>query len=200
MSSSPLFQRLEKALRCLPGVGPKGASRMALHLIERNREGGLALANALRAGIEGIENCNVCSNLTETQPCAICSDPGRSDTLLCVISSPADILTIEQSDLFKGRYHCLKGLLSPLDGLGPQEIGLPALIARIQADPPDEVLIALAATIEGEATTHQIGVRIGGITKVTRLAQGLPVGGELDQIDMSTLAQALMSRNEVSRE
>ena len=199
MSKASLLHDLEKAFRCLPGIGPRSASRMAMHLIERDKAGGFKLAIALTECLEKIEHCNVCSNLTECQPCLICADSERSDSLLCVISSPADIVAIEKSGLFTGKYHCLNGLLSPLDGLGPQEIGLPLLIERIQTYRPDEVLIALASTVEGEATTHQIVSLASGISRVTRLAQGVPVGGELDQIDMSTLAQAFMARNEVSK-
>lgn len=197
MSVSPLLTRLEKALRCLPGVGPRSASRMALHLLERDRERGLHLAEMLSQALEHIEHCEICSNLTETQPCPICQDVSRDQSLLCVVSSPGDILTIEQSGLFKGRYHCLSGLLSPLEGLGPKEIGLSELVQRIHNEKPAECLIALASTVEGEATTHQIVASISGPTRVTRLAQGVPVGGELDHIDVSTLSQALTSRTEI---
>ena len=197
MSISPLLTSLEKALRCLPGVGPRSASRMALHLLERDRERGLHLANVLTQALEMIEHCEICSNLTEVQPCRICQDASRDQALLCVVSSPSDILAIEQSGLFKGRYHCLSGLLSPLEGLGPEEIGLLQLIQRVRNEKPTECLVALASTVEGEATTHQIVSSLRGHTRVTRLAQGVPVGGELDHIDVSTLSQALASRTEI---
>ncbi|MEK9670170.1 MAG: recombination mediator RecR [Gammaproteobacteria bacterium] len=197
MSTSSLLTRLEKALRCLPGVGPRSASRMALHLLERDRDGGLHLAEVLGQALEMIEHCEICSNLTEIQPCRICQDSSRDQSLLCVVSSPTDILAIEQSGLFKGRYHCLSGLLSPLEGLGPEEIGLSQLIQRVHNEKPSECLVALASTVEGEATTHQIVSSLGGRTRVTRLAQGVPVGGELDHIDVSTLSQALASRTEI---
>ena len=197
MSISPLLTSLEKALRCLPGVGPRSASRMALHLLERDRERGLHLADILVQALEMIEHCEICSNLTEVQPCRICQDSSRDQSLLCVVSSPSDILAIEQSGLFKGRYHCLSGLLSPLEGLGPEEIGLSQLIQRVNNEKPAECLVALASTVEGEATTHQIVSSLGGHTRITRLAQGVPVGGELDHIDVSTLSQALASRTEI---
>ncbi len=197
MSVSPLLTSLEKALRCLPGVGPRSASRMALHLLERDRERGLHLAEVLAQALEMIEHCEICSNLTEIQPCRICQDSSRDQSLLCVVSSPSDILAIEQSGLFKGHYHCLSGLLSPLEGLGPEEIGLSRLIQRVHDERPSECLVALASTVEGEATTHQIVSSLSGQTRVTRLAQGVPVGGELDHIDVSTLSQALASRTEI---
>src|SRR5210317_61964 len=197
MSISPLLVSLEKALRCLPGVGPRSASRMALHLLERDRERGLHLAATLTQALEQIEHCEKCQNLTEIQPCRICQDDTRDQQLLCIVSSPSDILAIEQSGLFQGRYHCLSGLLSPLDGLGPNEIGLSDLVTRVEREQPTECLVALASTVEGEATTHQIVSQLRSITRITRLAQGVPVGGELDHLDISTLSQALASRTEI---
>ena len=197
MSISPLLVSLEKALRCLPGVGPRSASRMALHLLERDRERGLHLAATLTQALEQIEHCEKCQNLTEIQPCRICQDDTRDQQLLCVVSSPSDILAIEQSGLFQGRYHCLSGLLSPLDGLGPNEIGLSDLVMRVEREQPTECLVALASTVEGEATTHQIVSQLRSITRITRLAQGVPIGGELDHLDISTLSQALASRTEI---
>ena len=197
MSISPLLVSLEKALRCLPGVGPRSASRIALHLLERDRERGLHLAASLTQALEQIEHCEQCQNLTEIQPCRICQDETRDQQLLCVVSSPSDILAIEQSGLFQGRYHCLSGLLSPLDGLGPKEIGLSDLVMRVEREQPTECLVALASTVEGEATTHQVVSQLRSITRITRLAQGVPVGGELDHLDISTLSQALASRTEI---
>ena len=197
MSISPLLVSLEKALRCLPGVGPRSASRIALHLLERDRERGLHLAASLTQALEQIEHCEQCQNLTEIQPCRICQDETRDQQLLCVVSSPSDILAIEQSGLFQGRYHCLSGLLSPLDGLGPNEIGLSDLVMRVEREQPTECLVALASTVEGEATTHQVVSQLRSITRITRLAQGVPVGGELDHLDISTLSQALASRTEI---
>ena len=197
MSISPLLQSLEKSLRCLPGVGPRSAARMALHLLERDRNGGVHLAQILEQALTKIENCSTCRNLTEFQPCRICQDDTRDPALLCIVSSPGDILAIEKSGLFKGRYYCLIGLLSPLEGLGSAEIGLAGLVERIEQERPNECLIALASTVEGEATTHQIVMLVEHLTRVTRLAQGVPVGGELDHLDISTLSQALTSRTEI---
>ena len=199
MSVSPLLQELESALRCLPGVGPRSAARMALHLLERDRNRGLNLAETLKKALVEIKHCECCRNLTEIQPCRICQDESRDQNLLCVVASPSDILAIEQSGLFGGRYHCLAGLLSPLEGLGPQEIGLATLFERVQREKPNECLVALASTVEGEATTHQIVAGLGDSICITRLAQGVPVGGELDHLDISTLSQALSSRTEVQR-
>lgn len=197
MSKTPRLDALEKALRCLPGVGPRSAARMALHLLERDRERGAHLADAIQEALTHISHCQTCRNLTEIQPCTICRDQTRDEGLLCVVSSPSDILTIEQAGLFRGRYHCLTGLLSPLEGLGPEEIGLSRFIERVRQEQPTECLLALASTVEGEATTHQIVAQLGSQTKITRLAQGVPVGGELDHLDISTLSQALNSRTEV---
>ena len=197
MSISPLLLSLEKSLRCLPGVGPRSAARMALHLLERDRDRGECLAQILAQALREIEHCSICRNLTEAQPCSICQDETRDQNILCIVSSPGDILAIEKSALFKGRYHCLLGLLSPLEGLGSGEIGLSVLIDRIHQERPTECLVALASTVEGEATTHQIVIQIEKITRVTRLAQGVPVGGELDHLDISTLSQALTSRTEI---
>jgi len=156
-----------------------------------------ALSSHLNPALEQIEHCEKCQNLTEIQPCRICQDDTRDQQLLCVVSSPSDILAIEQSGLFQGRYHCLSGLLSPLDGLGPNEIGLSDLVTRVEREQPTECLVALASTVEGEATTHQIVSQLRSITRITRLAQGVPVGGELDHLDISTLSQALASRTEI---
>ncbi|MDB9862427.1 recombination mediator RecR [Litorivicinus sp.] len=194
---SPLLKSLEQAFRCLPGVGPRTALRMSLHLLERDRQRGIHLAETMKQALENIEHCEQCRNLTESQPCWICQDEGRDDELLAIVASPTDILAIEQSGLFQGRYYCLTGLLSPLDGVGPEEIGLPGLVRRIHASPPKECLIALASTVEGEATTYQIITALNGLTRLTRLAQGVPVGGELDHLDASTLSQALSSRTEI---
>lgn len=199
MSVAPLFRALEQSLRCLPGVGPRSATRMALHLLERDRERAAGLASALVDALERLTHCNRCHNLTETQPCGICRNPERETGVLCVVGSPGDILAIEQSGLYTGQYYCLQGLLSPLEGLGPEDIGLPALFARVQDERPSEVVIALASTVEGEATTHQIVMQLKGQTRLTRLAQGVPVGGELDHIDATTLSQALASRTELGR-
>lgn len=198
MMGRGLFFELEQAFRCLPGVGPRTATRMALHVLERDRMRAGQLAKTLAQALEEMTHCSLCHALTEIQPCRICQAPEREQSMLCIVSSPGDILAIEQSGLFQGRYHCLSGLLSPLDGLGPVEIGLPQLMTRIDQEAPAECIIALASTIEGEATTHQLTVALAGRTRLTRLAQGVPVGGELDHLDASTLSYAFQSRTAIS--
>lgn len=197
MSLSPLLDQLERALRCLPGVGQRTASRMALHLLDRERERGLLLAQALEAALTHIKTCVQCGVPTESQVCRFCSDSARDEGLWCVVSSPADVLAMEQAGLYRGRYHCLQGTLSPLDGRGPDEIGLPQLYARVAAEQPSELIIALPSTVEGEATTYQIQVSLKHSVRITRLAQGVPVGGDLGQLDATTLSHALLSRTEV---
>ena len=197
MSLSPLLDQLERALRCLPGVGQRTASRMALHLLERNRAAGLQLAQALDAAMTQIGECAQCSVPTEDTVCRFCADTTRDPSIWCVVTGPADDHAIEHSGLFTGRYHCLRGTLSPLDGRGPDDIGLPSLYARIEAEQPRELIIALPSTVEGEATTFQIQATLGRRLRVTRLAQGVPVGGDLGQLDATTLSHALLSRTEV---
>ena len=197
MSLSPLLDQLERALRCLPGVGSRTASRMALHLLERDREGALHLSDRLTEAMRSIGQCSICRVLTEQPVCRFCSDSQRNQALWCVVCTPSDVLAIEQSGLFQGRYHCLSGTLSPLDGLGPTEIGLPDLYARVSREQPSELIVALPSTVEGEATTHQIQATLGTQVRITRLAQGVPVGGDLGQLDATTLSRALLSRTEV---
>lgn len=179
----------------MPGVGPKTAQRMALHLLERNREGGTQLASVLAESMQKIGRCGQCRDLTELETCAICANPRRDQTQLCVVESPVDVLAIEQATAYKGRYFVLLGRLSPLDGIGPAELGLDQLAERLEAQPPKEIIIATNPTVEGEATsyylqrmakTHQI--------KITRIAHGVPLGGELEYTDQSTLAHAFGSR------
>lgn len=195
MASEPLLNQLIESLRCLPGVGPKSAQRMALHLLERNREGGTQLASVLAESMQRIGRCGQCRDLTELETCAICANPRRDQTLLCVVESPVDVLAIEQATAYQGRYFVLLGRLSPLDGIGPAELGLDQLAGRLETQPPKEIIIATNPTVEGEATsyylqrmakTHQI--------KVTRIAHGVPLGGELEYTDQSTLAHAFGSR------
>jgi recombination protein RecR len=198
MSSEPLLNQLVESLRCLPGVGPKTAQRMALHLLERNREGGLQLASVLDVAMNKIGRCKQCRDLTELEVCSICSNPRRDQTQLCVVESPVDVLAIEQATAYKGRYFVLLGRLSPLDGIGPAELGLDQLAENLEKDTPLEMIIATNPTVEGEATsfylqrmakTHDI--------RVTRIAHGVPLGGELEYTDQSTLAHAFGSRLQV---
>ena len=198
MALSPLLQELINSLRCLPGVGYRSAQRMAFHLIERERKGARNLAEALTKALAHIDYCTRCRNLSETPVCNYCSRANRDDSLLCIVESPADVLAIEQTAAFKGRYFVLMGRLSPLDGLGPAELGIELLIKRLDSGDVSEVVIATNATVEGEATAHYLSqlVKTRAI-KASRIAYGIPLGGELEFIDSTTLAQALLSRTEI---
>ncbi|WP_068858806.1 recombination mediator RecR [Perlucidibaca aquatica] len=196
---SPLLRELIDALRILPGVGPKSAQRMALTLLERQRPGGLRLARALEQALHHVEHCSICRNLTEQAICDICSNSSREQNLLCVVESPMDVIALEQSGSYRGRYFVLLGRLSPLDGIGPNELGLPALIERLRATPEiEELIIATNPSVEGEATAHYLREATRGLPlMVTRLAQGVPVGGELEYLGGSTLTHALSGRRPV---
>ena len=196
---SPLLRELIDALRILPGVGPKSAQRMALTLLERQRPGGLRLARALEQALHHVEHCSICRNLTEQPICDICSNNSREQNLLCVVESPMDVIALEQSGSYRGRYFVLLGRLSPLDGIGPNELGLPALIERLRATPEiEELIIATNPSVEGEATAHYLREATRGLPlMVTRLAQGVPVGGELEYLGGSTLTHALSGRRPV---
>ncbi|HRY15659.1 MAG: recombination protein RecR [Candidatus Competibacteraceae bacterium] len=198
MAASPLLKQLMAALRCLPGVGPKSAQRMALHLLERDRDGATRLVEALRTALERIDHCRLCRDLSETQICALCAHPGRDSTLLCVIETPADVLAVEQSTGFQGRYFVLMGHLSPLDGIGPAELGLEMLEDRLDEGEVREIILATNPTVEGEATAYYIAelARERGI-RATRIAHGVPLGGELEYVDGGTLAHAFAGRREV---
>ena len=195
MSLSPLTQKLIDALRVLPGVGRKSAQRMALYLLERNREGGLHLAEALSQAMEQVGHCRLCQTLSENELCDICADPARDDGLLCVVQGPLDVLAVEQTG-YRGRYFVLKGNLSPLDGLGPEQIGIPELLARVeQGQDLGEVILATNPTVEGEATAHYIAQLLSPRDLlISRLAHGIPLGGELDLIDGGTLTKAFAGR------
>jgi recombination protein RecR len=195
MASEPLLNQLIESLRCLPGVGPKSAQRMALHLLERDREGGRHLAAVLEDAMQRIGRCKQCRDLTELEVCGICANPGRDRSLLCVVESPVDVLAIEQATAFRGRYFVLLGRLSPLDGIGPAELGLDQLAERLKREPPEEMIIATNPTVEGEATSYYLQrmAQKHGI-RVTRIAHGVPLGGELEYTDQSTLAHAFGTR------
>ncbi len=195
MASEPLLNQLIESLRCLPGVGPKTAQRMALHLLERNREGGLQLATVLVDAMQKIGRCQHCRDLTELEVCTICANPRRDQSLLCVVESPVDVLAIEQATAYKGRYFVLLGRLSPLDGIGPAELGLDQLAERLEKNPPEEMIIATNPTVEGEATSYYLQrmAKTQNI-RITRIAHGVPLGGELEYTDQSTLAHAFGSR------
>ena len=195
MSSEPLLDQLTDALRCLPGVGPKSAQRMALHLLERNREGGVKLSAVLAEAMERIGRCKQCRDLTELEVCTICSNARRDQTLLCVVESPVDVLSIEQATAYQGLYFVLLGRLSPLDGVGPAELGLDQLSDRLESNPPAEMIIATNPTVEGEATSYYLQrMAQKHKIKISRIAHGVPLGGELEYTDHSTLAHAFGSR------
>lgn len=187
-----------EALRCLPGVGPKSAQRMAFHLLERDRDGALRLARALSDAVEQIGHCQRCRTLSETALCPICASPGRDPSLLCVVESPADVLAIEHATGYKGLYFVLMGHLSPLDGVGPEELELDKLGQRFGESVVREVILATNPTVEGEATAYYIGelARENGI-RATRIAHGVPLGGELEFIDGGTLSHAFSGRRDM---
>ena len=195
MSSEPLLNQLIDSLRCLPGVGPKTAQRMALQLLERSREGGLQLAAVLVEAMQKIGRCKQCRDLTELDICTICSNPRRDQTQLCIVESPVDVLAIEQATAYKGVYFVLLGRLSPLDGIGPAELGLDQLTEQLETATPKEMIIATNPTVEGEATSYYLQkmAKMHDI-RVTRIAHGVPLGGELEYTDQSTLAHAFGSR------
>jgi recombination protein RecR len=194
MSFSPLIRQLIDSLRILPGVGQKSAQRMALQLLERDRNGGLRLAQALSAAMEGVGHCQRCRTLSEDALCSVCADPRRDDSLLCVVEGPLDVFAVEQTG-YRGRYFVLKGHLSPLDGLGPESIGIPELLARIEQGSFSEIILATNPTVEGEATAHYIAQMLHGKPlSLTRIAHGVPLGGELEMVDGGTLAHALAGR------
>jgi recombination protein RecR len=198
MKFSPLIDQLVNALRCLPSVGPKSAQRMAFHLLERNREGGLRLAEILQQALEQVGHCNACHTLSELELCEICSDPRRDQQTLCVVESPADVLALEQAASYRGVYFVLMGHLSPIDGIGPSEIGIDHLLQRVRDQQMTEVILATNPTVEGEATAFYITeqVRAQGVL-VSRIAHGVPLGGELEFVDSGTLAHALSGRRSV---
>ena len=196
--TTDLLSDLISAFRCLPGVGPKSAQRMAFHLLERNRDGAAHLARTLLQAVENIGHCELCRTLSERKRCAICSSEKRDRSVLCVVENPMDVHAIEQSGTYTGLYFVLMGRLSPLDGIGPDEIGLDYLASRLDAGEVKELILATNATVEGEATAHYIAeLARRRDVKTTRLAQGVPLGGELEYVDGNTLAHAMMGRHEV---
>ncbi len=187
-----------EALRCLPGIGPKAAQRAAYHLLQYDRSGAQRLAGALGRALQNIGRCARCNSFTEQELCAFCASPKRDASLLCVVETPADLLMIEQTLAYGGLYFDLMGRLSPLDGIGPREIGLDVLQKRAGDGTVNEVIVATNFTNEGEATAHYIGAMLNGRgIRVSRIARGIPVGGELEYVDAGTLAQALVERRPV---
>jgi recombination protein RecR len=199
MRLSPAISELIRALRLLPGVGPKSAQRMAFQILERQREGGLQLSQALAQAVERVGHCDVCRTLTEASTCELCSDEARRNSgLLCIVETPADVLAIEQTGQYQGCYFVLMGHLSPLDGIGPEDIGLDRLAARLADEPITEIILATNPTIEGEATAHYIAelARQHNVS-TSRIAHGVPVGGELEYVDQATLGHAFSGRKRV---
>ena len=198
MAHSPRIECLIEALRCLPGVGPKSAQRMTYQLLERDRAGGRRLAEALLEAMEKVGHCARCRTLTEDNLCGICASPTRDQAALCVVESPADVAALEQSTGFRGLYFVLMGHLSPLDGIGPRELGLDQLEARLTDGEVRELILATNPTVEGEATAHYLAdmARKRGI-RATRIAHGVPLGGELEYIDGGTLSHAFAGRQDI---
>lgn len=195
MFLSPLVTELVEALRVLPGVGPKSAQRMALQLLERNRHGGRKLSDVLARAMDGVRECNECQSLSEQELCHLCSSARRDRSLLCVVENPVDLLAIEASASYRGLYFVLKGHLSPLDGIGPRELGIPRLLERVRRDAVSELILATNPTVEGEATAHYIREALRDqAVAVSRIAHGVPMGGELEFVDGNTLAHALAGR------
>lgn len=197
---SPLIQQLIEAFRRLPGVGNKSAQRMVLYFLERDREGGRKLAAALTAAMDGVGQCKVCRTLSETEVCRICAHPGRDHGTVCIVETPADVMAVEQTASYRGVYYVLMGHLSPIDGIGPDTLGIPALIQQVKQGAVKEVILATNPTVEGEATAWYIAEQLRlpvlkerGL-KVSRIAHGVPMGGELEYIDGSTLMHSFAGR------
>jgi len=195
LSQSDLLSQLMESLRCLPGVGQKSAQRMAYHLLERNREGGMRLATTLQESLKRIGHCVQCRDFTEQECCAICASASRDASLLCVVETPADRLVIELATGYRGLYFILQGRLSPLDGVGPRELGLDKLAKRLAEGTVAEMIIATNPTVEGEATAHYLAQLARQFeVKPSKLAHGVPIGGELEYVDRGTLAHAFGTR------
>ncbi len=197
VSGRGLIDELIDALRRMPGVGPKSAQRIAFHLLERDRAGGERLAAALAAAMRGVGNCAQCRNFSESPVCPLCASARRDRGLLCVVESPTDVSAIEQAGSFDGSYFVLMGRLSPLDGIGPEDVGLDLLEQRLAGGEVREIVLATGTTLEGEATAHYVAemARAHGL-RVSRIAYGVPLGGELEYVDGSTLAHAIRGRRD----
>jgi len=196
--TGPEIERLIRLLAKLPGLGPRSARRAALHLLKRREELLLPLAEALHGAADAITTCSQCGNLDSRDPCAICADRKRDSSTICVVEEVGDLWAIERSGAFRGRYHVLGGVLSALDGVGPEDLNLAKLVARASAPEIKEVILAMNATVDGQTTAHYLADRLAGTeAAVSRLAHGVPVGGELDYLDDGTLAAALKARRHI---
>ncbi|MGB5832664.1 MAG: recombination mediator RecR [Thiohalocapsa sp.] len=195
MSDRSLLNQLIEALRCLPGVGPKSAQRMAFHLLQRDRDAGRHLARVVAEAMERIGNCRQCRTLSERELCGLCANSGRERGILCIVEQPSDIVAIEQATDYRGLYFVLGGRLSPLDGIGPEALGLDQLQRRLHDGTVSEAILAISPTVEGSATAHYItDIADGSGVRVTRIAHGVPLGGELEFVDGGTLAHAFAGR------
>ena len=193
-----LLAQLIQSFKILPGIGEKSAQRMAFYLLEKNREGGNNLAKLISTSMEQIRNCSICRNLTEEVVCEICSNEKRDKNLLCVVENPTDVIAIESSGSFKGKYFVLMGRLSPIDGITPENLGIPMLIERINNSDIKEIIIATSPTVEGDATSFYINDQIKDETVlVSRIAYGVPMGGELEYVDNTTLSRAIQGRRKL---
>ena len=198
-NENSLLNQLIQAFKILPGIGEKSAQRMAFHLLEKNREGGRNLAKLINESVENIRNCSECRNLTEDVVCHICLDEKRNKKLICVVESPTDVLAIENSGSFNGKYFVLMWRLSPIDGVTPQDLGIPKLIERIKSSDIDEIIIATSPTIEGDATSFYIKDQLNDNNiLISRIAYGVPMGGELEYVDNTTLGRAIQGRREIN--
>ncbi len=195
MSLSPLVERMIQAFCRLPGVGPKSARRMVVHLLQRNRKDGSALVDALREALEAVGHCSRCRMLSESPQCNLCSDARRDATQLCVVESPMDVLVLEQVGGYRGVYFVLMGHLSPVDGIGPEELGVAQLVKQVREGVCKEIILATSATAEGNATAYYVAERLRGLElRMSRIAHGIPLGGELEYVDGVTLAHAIRER------
>ena len=198
MSFTPRLQQLLSALRCLPGVGPKSAQRIAFHLLDKNRDGANVLVDALRGALDEVGQCQRCRMFAEDTLCPICANSRRDSGLICVVETPADVIAVDESGVYQGLFFVLMGRLSPLDGIGPDELGVPLLEQQLQTGSCRELILATSATVEGEATSAYLAsiATAAGIT-ATRIAHGVPLGGELEFVDSSTLSLALTARTAI---
>jgi len=197
MSSSPSLDKLVDALTCLPGVGQKSAQRMALYLIDKDREGASTIASSLEQALKVVRHCQQCRNFSDEDTCSICANSKRNQDVICVVETPADVLAIEASGSFQGKYFVLLGKLSPLDGIGPAELGLDLLRQRLKDEAISEIMLATNPTVEGEITAQFIADLAGQFSiRISRIAHGVPVGGELEYVDSGTLNRAFSGRQE----
>ena len=195
--SSDLLGKLIKALTVLPGVGKKSAQRMALYLLDKNKSGAKEIASSLSDALDNIQRCKSCRMLTTNDLCHICQDEERDSQCICVVESPSDLLAIESAGGYKGKYFVLMGRLSPLDNLGPDDLGIPQLLEKIKKDSVQEIILALSSTVEGDATAIFIKDHVKS-AKVSRISYGIPIGGELEYVDGTTIARAIEGRVEIN--